>query len=122
MKKEIGKPLHIGMGLHAGPLVLGRIGYQSSAALTVIGQTVNVASRLEGLTKEHGVQIVASLDVLEAAGIESSPFAIETVTVRGSTEPIRVALIDKGADFPEMVGQGPEPAIPAQKPVNTPPH
>ena len=76
-------------------------------------------SRLEGLTKEHGVQIVASLEVLKAAGIDASSFAIETVTVRGSSEPIRVALIGKGADLPEAVGQG--PAIPAQKPVSTPP-
>lgn len=122
LKNEIGKKLRIGIGLHVGPLVLGRIGHQASAALTVIGQTVNVASRLEGLTKKHGVQIVASLEVLKAAGIDASSFAIETVTVRGSTEPIRVALIGKGADLPEVVGQVPEPAIPAQKPVSSSPH
>ena len=47
LKKEIGKkPLRIGIGLHVGPLVLGRIGHQASAALTVIGQTVNVANHL----------------------------------------------------------------------------
>jgi adenylate cyclase len=109
LKNAIGKPLRIGMGLHVGPLVLGRIGHLASAALTVIGQTVNVASRLEGLTKEHGVQIVTSLDVLAAADVDASAFAIETVTVRGSSEPIRVALIGSGADLPEEFGGRTEP-------------
>ncbi len=124
LKAEIGKPLRIGMGLHVGPLVLGRIGHQSSAALTVIGQTVNVASRLEDLTKEHGVQIVTSLAVLEAAGVDAVPFAIETVTVRGSTEPIRVALIGKGADLPEISNSGAEPpsAGSPTSPLSIPPH
>ena len=44
---EIASPLKIGIGLHVGPLVLGRIGHTSSAATTVIGPVVNVASRLE---------------------------------------------------------------------------
>ncbi len=103
--QEIGKPLRIGIGLHVGPLVLGHIGHQASAALTVIGRTVNVASRLEGLTKEHGVQIVVSLDLLEMADVDASALTSETVTVRGSSEPIRIALIDKGADLPEVQGE-----------------
>ena len=43
-------------------------------------------------------------------GVDASPFAIETVTVRGSTEPIRVALIGRDADLPEVVGGGEGPA------------
>jgi adenylate cyclase len=69
---EIASPLRIGIGLHVGPLVLGRIGHSSSAATTVIGPVVNVASRLEALTKEHGVQIIASASLAKRAGGSTS--------------------------------------------------
>lgn len=103
LKQEIGEPLRVGMGLHVGPLVLGSIGHQDSAALTVIGRTVNVASRLEALTKDHGVQVIVSLDVLETAGIDTTPFTIETVQVRGSSEPIRIALLERGSDLTNVL-------------------
>ena len=44
---EIGRPLRVGMGIHAGPLLLGRIGYGEAVDFTVVGNAVNVASRLE---------------------------------------------------------------------------
>ena len=112
--QEIGTPLRIGVGLHAGPLVLGHIGHEASAALTVIGRTVNVASRLEGLTKEHGVQLVISLDLLETAGVDVSGFTTETVTVRGSSAPIRIALVDKGADLPDTATAPSNPPVASQ--------
>ena len=48
---EIGRPLKVGMGIHAGPLLLGRIGYGEAVDLTVVGSAVNVASRLEAVAK-----------------------------------------------------------------------
>ena len=90
---ELAAPLRIGIGLHAGPLVLGRIGHRASAATTVIGPAVNVASRLESLTKEHGIQIIASSDLMEQAGVPADVFEEISVTVRGTSEPVRVRLI-----------------------------
>ena len=46
-----------------GPLLLGRIGYGEAVDLTVVGNAVNVASRLEALAKEKGFQIVMSAEV-----------------------------------------------------------
>ena len=97
--EEIATPLKIGIGLHVGPLVLGRIGHSSSAATTVIGPVVNVASRLEALTKEHGVQIVASAALAEQAGLDLNAFPTASVTVRGTSEPITVLLIPRGKDL-----------------------
>ena len=65
---DIGRPLRVGIGIHAGPLLLGRIGYGEAVDLTVIGNAVNVASRLEGVAKEKGFQIVMSAEVAEHAG------------------------------------------------------
>ncbi len=60
-------PLHIGIGLHHGPVLMGDIGGQSRFEFTVLGDTVNVASRLEGLTRDLGVAIVASEAAIQRA-------------------------------------------------------
>ena len=99
LTNELSSPLKIGIGLHVGPLVLGRIGHRASAATTVIGPAVNVASRLESLTKEHGVQIIASSAVTEKAGLPADAFPEIAVTVRGTSEPVRVRLIARGGDL-----------------------
>jgi adenylate cyclase len=102
---ELSAPLRVGIGLHVGPLVLGRIGHKASAATTVIGPVVNVASRLESLTKEHGVQVVASRALAGRAGLDPGAFRETSVTVRGTSEPISVVLIERGRDLAPFLGE-----------------
>ena len=68
LEVEIGSPLEVGIGIDAGPLLLGRIGFGQSLDFTVIGSAVNVASRLEGLAKEKSFQIMFSRQVATYAG------------------------------------------------------
>jgi adenylate cyclase len=97
--EELAGPLKIGIGLHVGPLVLGRIGHTASAATTVIGPVVNVASRLEALTKEHDVQVVASSALARRASLDLGAFPTTSVTVRGTSEELAVLLIPRGRDL-----------------------
>jgi adenylate cyclase len=105
LSTELVSPLRIGIGLHAGPLVLGRIGHRGSASTTVIGPAVNVASRLESLTKEHSVQIIASSALAEAGGLRSDAFPQTVVSVRGVSETLAVVLIGRGGDLRPLLGE-----------------
>jgi adenylate cyclase len=96
LKEELSSPLRIGIGLHVGPLILGRIGHRASASTTVIGPAVNVASRLEVLTKEHGVQVIASAELVEKAGVPAASFQRSDVIVRGGSTATSVVLIPLG--------------------------
>lgn len=100
---ELGRPLRVGMGVHAGPLLLGRIGYGEAVDLTVVGNAVNVASRLEALSKEQGMQIVMSSDVARYAGCLDEVGPATTVSVRGVDEPMQVFGILRGRDLPASI-------------------
>jgi adenylate cyclase len=73
--------------------------------LTVIGTTVNAASRLEALTKEKNCQLIAAVDVLTHAGISPDVFPREEVTIRGLSAPRAVALIDRARNLPLLPAQ-----------------
>ena len=100
---EIGRPLRVGMGIHAGPLLLGRIGYGEAVDLTVVGNAVNVASRLEAVAKQKGYQIVMSSDVARYAGCLSEAGATLTVNVRGVEDPMEVVGVFRGRDLPTSI-------------------
>jgi adenylate cyclase len=100
---EIGRPLRVGMGIHAGPLLLGRIGYGEAVDMTVVGNAVNVASRLEAVAKEKGFQIVMSADVARYAGCLDDAGPTITVNVRGVEEPMEVVGVTRGRDLPASI-------------------
>ncbi|MBF0236582.1 MAG: GAF domain-containing protein [SAR324 cluster bacterium] len=56
-------PVRIGIGLHRGPVVIGTVGGQDRMDSTVVGDTVNIAARMEGLTKYYGASIIVSRTV-----------------------------------------------------------
>ena len=93
ISQRLGVPeIDIGVGVACGRVIRGNIGSESRRELTVIGDTVNIASRLESATRHAGYPLIFTHDsydpfIDEAADIELT--RIEQLTIRGKTEPVQ---------------------------------
>jgi adenylate cyclase len=91
---ELDGPLRVGMGVHVGPAVVGRMGFGEARYLTAVGDTVHVASRLQDLTKQYDCQLVMSERAAERAGIDAAGFPRHELTVRNRREPLAIRVVD----------------------------
>jgi adenylate cyclase len=94
LAEDLAEPLRIGIGIHCGPAVVGKMGYGSSVHLTAIGDTVNVASRLQDSTKEYQCQLVISEEVARQSGLNISNLRGHQLTVRNRREALEIYAVD----------------------------
>lgn len=89
--------LRIGIGVHTGPVAAGMLGGAEHAEYTVIGDAVNVASRIEGLTKERGADVLVSDSTWSACGDRVAGTRLEPAAIRGRREPVGLYAIEPPA-------------------------
>jgi len=93
------EPIRFGIGIHAGVTIAGNIGYERHAQFTVIGDPVNVAARLEELTKPFGCEVMMSEEVYERAGFGADDLPAHEVDARGRDAVVKVRSATKAADL-----------------------
>jgi adenylate cyclase len=93
-------PLILGIGIHRGPVVAGVIGTAELVEYGVVGQTVNVASRVEGLTRIHGVDILVTDAVRAALDDRFRLRPLTPVEVKGVPGPLATFAVEGYDDGP----------------------
>lgn len=93
MADELSLPLRVAIGIHTGPAIVGTMGYDKVKGLTAVGDTVNVASRLESVAKEQQAAIVLSEPVATRAGMPVEDLEAEDIAIRGRSNPLRVYVV-----------------------------
>lgn len=89
------KKIDIGIGIHYGEVIFGSIGCTEKSDYTVIGDSVNLASRLEGLTKQYGTKIIISSNVKNNLTQEFFMRHIDNVKVKGKSIPVSIYSVEK---------------------------
>lgn len=95
LEKQFAVRLRVVVGIHAGPSIVGVMGYGAAKNLTAIGDTVNVASRLESAAKEFETAIVVSEPMLRQSGHDIGTLERRTIPIRGKRHDMRVFLISE---------------------------
>lgn len=93
-----GQAIHIGIGVHVGKVMLGTVGESERMDGTVISDTVNLASRLEGMTKKYGCRIIIS-DVVKGRIVRSDSYQmrlVDRVYVAGKSEAVTLYEVFNG--------------------------
>ncbi|WP_230173429.1 adenylate/guanylate cyclase domain-containing protein [Rhizobium sp. CECT 9324] len=92
LAKDFSTQLQIAIGIHTGHAVVGTLGYGRTKNMTAIGDTVNVASRLESVAKQFNVPLVISEPVARLSGTDLAGMETHEVTLRGRELPLNVFI------------------------------
>ncbi len=97
------EPIRFGIGIHAGVTIAGDIGYERHAQFTVIGDPVNVASRLQDLTKPFGCEALMSEEVYRRSGLGPDDLPQHEVDARGRDGTVKVRSVGRAADLAALM-------------------
>jgi adenylate cyclase len=93
LSHDLREPIGFGIGIHGGEVIVGDIGYRDHMVFTALGDAVNVAARLQDMTKSLSCEAIVSEEVLLTANLAANDLQKQEVTIRGRAEPMLVRVI-----------------------------
>jgi adenylate cyclase len=93
LSHDLREPIRFGIGIHGGEVIVGDIGYRDHVVFTALGDAVNVAARLQDMTKILACEVIVSEEVCASAQIAVNDLPRQEVTIRGRDEPMTVRVV-----------------------------
>jgi adenylate cyclase len=103
LKHDLREPIQFGVGIHGGEVIIGDIGYRDHMVFTALGDAVNVAARLQDMTKTLGCEAIFSEEVRITAGLPADSLPQQEVVIRGRTEPMMVRSVTDAKTLSALV-------------------
>jgi adenylate cyclase len=93
LSHDLREPIRFGIGIHGGEVIIGDIGYRDHQVFTALGDAVNVAARLQDMTKDLECEVILSEEVYKTAGLPVSLMPAQELPIRGRAVPLTVRLV-----------------------------
>jgi len=93
LSHDLLEPIRFGIGIHGGEVIIGDIGYRDHQVFTALGDAVNVAARLQDMTKDLECEVILSEEVYKTAGLPVSLMPAQELPIRGRAVPLTVRLV-----------------------------
>jgi adenylate cyclase len=103
LEHDLREPIRFGIGINGGEVIVGDIGYRDHMVFTALGDAVNVAARLQDMTKSLSCEVVVSDEVRTTAGLAADALPQHDVEIRGRNEPMIVRAISDARTLSALV-------------------
>jgi adenylate cyclase len=103
LSHDLNEPIRFGIGIHGGEVIIGDIGYRDHMVFTALGDAVNVAARLQDMTKNLGCETIVSEEVRITAGLAADLLPKQEVAIRGRSEPMTVRTISNAKNLAALL-------------------
>ena len=105
LEHDLREPLRFGIGINGGEVIVGDIGYRDHMVFTALGDPVNVAARLQDMTKSLACEAVISDEVRATAGLDADALPQQEVAIRGRNEPMIVRTVTDARTLLALVNE-----------------
>lgn len=106
LSHDLRQPIRFGIGIHGGEVIIGDIGYRDHIVFTALGDAVNVAARLQDMTKTLACEAIVSEEVRRTAGLADDALPQQEVAIRGRDEPMAVRVVADARELSALVDHG----------------
>jgi adenylate cyclase len=103
LSHDLREPIRFGIGIHGGEVIVGDIGYRDHMVFTALGDAVNVAARLQDMTKTLACEAIVSEEVRITADLAADDLPQQQVAIRGRAEPMVVRVVANARALSAMI-------------------